>query len=45
MKNQIIYGGWRIVDPVGRNVRLVTRCEGPNIDLYRENRKARRSGK
>mgnify|MGYP000988308119 CR=1 FL=1 len=45
MKNQIIYGGWRIIDPVGRNVRLVTKCEGPDMARYRENLKARKSGK
>ena len=37
-----IYGGWWIWTAFGQRVRLVTRCEAPDVAIYAANFKARR---
>ena len=39
-----IYGGWWIPDWLGRRVVARIRCQAPDMRLYRENWRRRRSG-
>ena len=40
-----IYGGWWIWTNFGQRVRLVTRCAAPDMSIYADNFKARRTAR